>query len=431
MDYKQTLDYLFSQLPMYQRIGKAAYKSDLGTTISLDKYFDHPHKLFPCIHIAGTNGKGSVAHMLASVLQNTGYKTGLYTSPHLLDFRERIRINGVPVNKEYVTKFVASHHKIFEQLEPSFFEMTVAMAFDYFAKEKVDIAVIETGMGGRLDSTNIITPEVSVITNIGFDHTEFLGSSLKEIAKEKAGIIKPGVPVVIGEVKDETKDVFIEKARSSGSDIFFAPDKYKCNYALQTYGGQQSFYITEKGKLKYGKLETDLLGWYQQKNVITVLQTLDVIENAGRYICMKNVYEGLRNVSKTTGLLGRWQIIGSNPLIVCDTAHNSEGITEVLKQIHSTPYRKLHMVTGFVNDKNTSHILKLFPADAHYYFTKASIPRALDPVKLKEEARTAGLEGEVFSSVIQALSAAKKAAAENDLIFVGGSTFIVADAIGN
>ncbi|MGF1587384.1 MAG: bifunctional folylpolyglutamate synthase/dihydrofolate synthase [Bacteroidales bacterium] len=429
MTYQETLDYLYGHLPMFQRIGKAAYKADLATTIALDKYFGHPHARFKTIHVAGTNGKGSVSHMLAAVLQEAGFKTGLYTSPHLLDFRERIRINGEKVNEKYVIDFVNRHQNIFEKLSPSFFEMTVAMAFEYFASEKADIAVIETGMGGRLDSTNIINPLVSVITNIGMDHTEFLGDSLALIAKEKAGIIKSGIPVVIGELQEEVKEVFKEFAKEQASELTFASEIYRCDYALLTQRGLQSLYVSREGKPVCEKLETDLLGFYQQKNVLTVLQVIKVLNNSGMEISTENIYRGLKHAGKNTGLLGRWQIIGNNPKIVCDTAHNSEGIKMVLSQIRSTPHKKLHMVIGFVSDKNISKILGSFPEDAAYYFTMASIPRALDHRRLKSMAKGAGLKGKSYDTVEKAVNAAKKQAGADDLIFIGGSTFVVAEII--
>lgn len=429
MNYHETLDYLFSRLPMYQRIGKAAYKADLATTIALDEYFGHPHRQFRSVHVAGTNGKGSVSHMLAAVLQEAGYKAGLYTSPHLKDFRERIKINGKAAQEDYVVDFVDRHRGIFESLSPSFFEMTVAMAFDYFAKEKIDIAIVETGMGGRLDSTNIITPILSVITNIGLDHLEFLGNTLPQIAREKAGIIKRRVPVVIGELHHETRNVFTGVAEDNNAPISFASEIYKCAFALQTVDGLQSFNIRGKGRLIYENLESDLLGFYQQKNVITCLQAMDILNNSGIDISMGNIYSGLRNAAEKTGLLGRWQIIGENPRIICDTAHNPEGISAVLGQIRATPYENLHMVIGFVNDKDTSQIIKLLPADAKYYFTQASVPRALDSEILMEAAIAAGLQGCAFTRVPDALAAAKNAADKNDLIFVGGSTFVVADAL--
>jgi dihydrofolate synthase / folylpolyglutamate synthase len=429
MNYEETLEYLYSQLPMYQRIGKAAYKSDLGTTIALDELFSHPHRLFRSIHIAGTNGKGSVSHMIAAVLQEAGYKTGLYTSPHLRDFRERIRINGRMVSREYVVEFVNSNRAVIEKLNPSFFEMTVAMAFEYFAHEKVDIAVVEAGMGGRLDSTNIITPLVSVITNIGLDHTEFLGDTLPLIAGEKAGIIKKRVPVVIGEAQEATRAVFMEAAERNEAVISFASEIFGCSHAQETDQGMQSFDITKDGKPAYEQLETDLLGYYQQKNILTVLQTIDILKHSGTDINTRHIYEGLRSVSKRTGLLGRWQITGRNPLIVCDTAHNADGLMQVLNQLGSTPYRDLHMVIGFVNDKNIRQILRLFPREATYYFTRADIPRALDAGELHKEALSAGLSGQPYNTVKEALEAAAGNASRADLIFVGGSTFVVAEAL--
>ncbi len=426
MNYEETLEYLFSRLPMYQRIGKAAYKADLKTTIALDNYSGNPHKRFRSVHIAGTNGKGSVSHMIASVLQSAGYKTGLYTSPHLTDFRERIRINGKPVRKNFVTSFTGSHRTLFEKLRPSFFEMTVAMAFNCFASEKVDIAVIETGMGGRLDSTNIITPLVSVITNIGLDHTEFLGGSLQEIAREKAGIIKKGVPVVIGEKQPETTSIFEERAAGLNSAISFASEKYTIGFATHTTEGLQSLNI----KAGWNNLETDLLGFYQQKNVVTVLHTIDVLREKSIKISRDAVYNGMRQVVTATGLKGRWQVAGSNPLVVYDTAHNADGIEAVLGQIRATPHRHLHMVLGFVNDKNTGEILRILPASATCYFTMASIPRSLDAVELRSRALATGLSGKAFRTVPDAVSAALAAAGPDDLIFVGGSTFVVADAAG-
>lgn len=430
MSYRETLEYLFSRLPMYQRIGKAAYKSDLSTTLALDKYFNHPHRLYGSIHVAGTNGKGSVSHMLAGILQQAGCKTGLYTSPHLKDFRERIRINGRPVEKDFVVDFVSVHRHVIEELNPSFFEMSVAMAFEYFAREKVDIAVVETGMGGRLDSTNIITPLVSVITNIGMDHMEFLGDNLPQIAGEKAGIIKPGVPVVIGELQHEIKEVFIDRAKQEkAAGITFASEIYKCEYALQTMQGFQSMSISRNGQPAYRDLETDLQGFYQQKNIATVLQTVDILNQAGIVISKESVYSGLRNAGGKTGLSGRWQIAGTNPAVIYDTAHNSEGLKLVLEQIGMTPHKKLHMVIGFVSDKNIRQLLSLFPSDASYYFTRASIPRAMDEAELKKMALESGLRGNSYGTVPEALDAARQNAGTDDLIFVGGSTFVVADIL--
>ncbi|MFO7925005.1 MAG: folylpolyglutamate synthase/dihydrofolate synthase family protein [Bacteroidales bacterium] len=429
LQYQETLDYLYSRLPMYQRIGKAAYKADLSTTRALDNYFNHPHKKFRSIHVAGTNGKGSVSHMLASVLHSAGYRTGLYTSPHLKDFRERIRVDGEPVDKKYVVDFVDHHQPVFDELSPSFFEMTVAMAFDYFAKKNVDITVVETGMGGRLDSTNIITPMVSVITNIGMDHTEFLGSSLSEIAVEKAGIIKPDIPVVIGELQEETRGIFMETASRLKSEISFASKTYKCDLALQTVRGMQSLYISRNGRMTFDKLETDLQGFYQKKNVITALQVIDILTGRRIKISRNDIYRGLRQVASQTGLFGRWQTIGINPTIICDTAHNAEGFNFVVKQIDAIPHHKLHMVIGFVNDKNTERILEMLPRDAAYYFTMASIPRALDSAVLQKKALTAGLRGNNHKTVSEALSAARNNAGKKDLIFIGGSTFVVAEVI--
>jgi len=431
MDYQEALDYLYKQLPMYQRIGKAAYKADLTTTLALDEYFGHPHGRFRSIHIAGTNGKGSVSHMLASVLHSAGYKTGLYTSPHLSDFRERIRINGIPVPEQFVVEFTTLHRSVFRRLSPSFFEMTAAMAFDYFASEKVDIAVIETGMGGRLDSTNIITPLVSVITNIGLDHTEFLGNSLRGIAREKAGIIKPGVPVVIGELQVETKHVFTEAAKRAGSEISFAPEAYRFEYALKTSEGLQSLNISGiSSRHGWNNLETDLLGFYQQKNAVTALQTIDIINSRDLNLNRDAVYSGFRQAASSTGLMGRWQIVGLDPLVVLDTAHNAEGIACVMDQIKSTPHRNLHIIIGFVNDKKTETILRMLPPVASYYFTMAPIPRSLDAGELRNRAAAAGLSGKAYDTVQDALAAAITAAGPEDMIFVGGSTFVVAEITG-
>ena len=428
MDYGETLEYLFSQLPMYQRIGKAAYKADLDTTLALDEYFGNPHRKFKTIHVAGTNGKGSVSHMLAAVLQKSGYKTGLYTSPHLVDFRERIRIDGVEVSRKYVVEFVEKHRHIFEKLSPSFFEMTVAMAFDYFAVEKVDVAVVETGMGGRLDSTNIVSPLVSVITNISLDHTEFLGPALQDIAREKAGIIKKGIPVVIGEMQEETSDLFIEVAHRQDSEIYFAAKKFSCDHSLIT-GSLQSFHISRKGKVLYSKLDTDLLGIYQKKNILTVLQTIEILKKRGLPVERKAVRAGLRNTARITGLSGRWQVLATDPLTVCDTGHNAGALSLVIEQIRATPHKKLHMVIGFVNDKDIDVILGSLPAEALYYFARASIPRALDENLLMEKASAAGLRGQSFGSVSEAVKDARETAGAGDLIFIGGSTFVVADVL--
>ncbi len=429
MNYKETLNWLFSQLPMYQRQGKAAYKADLKNTLELDQYFDHPHRKFKSIHIAGTNGKGSVSHMLASVLQESGFKVGLYTSPHLKDFRERIRINGEMVSEEFVVEFIETHHAKFEEIKPSFFEMTVAMAFDYFAKERIDIAVVEVGMGGRLDSTNIVMPDLSVITNIGLDHTAFLGNSIPEVATEKAGIIKNGIPVVIGESQEETKSVFDEFVSKNNTKIYYADQYYESDYSMLTIENKQLFNIKHKDSIVYADLILDLTGFYQKKNLITALRAIDLLNELDYQIEESQIYKALANVVNNTGLKGRWQILSYNPTIVCDTGHNLEGMTLVLDQIKQTPFEKLHIVFGVVDDKNIDKLLKILPVDAEYYFTKADIPRALDQNILQEKANEVGLKGKSFQKVKLALTEAKKNAEVNDLIFIGGSTFIVAEVV--
>jgi len=429
MDYQQTLDYLFSSLPMFQRQGKAAYKANLDNTLAMDAYFNYPHKQFKSIHVAGTNGKGSVSHMLASVFQEAGYKTALYTSPHLTDFRERIKINGAEIPKDYVVDFVAKNKSFFEELKPSFFEMTVAMAFKYFADEKVEVAVIEVGMGGRLDSTNIISPELSVITNISKDHTQFLGDTVEKIAIEKAGIIKKGVPVVIGQSTDESKRIFIAKANEKKTDIYFAEDYFQADYALVTVDEKQSFQVHTGEKLVYPDLQLDLLGTYQKHNLLTALQSIKLLQDKSFSIDKEHIYKGLANIQKNTGLKGRWQIIGHNPRVVCDTAHNEAGIQAIIEQIKSTPYKNLHMVIGMVNDKNIDKILSMLPKQALYYFCRANIPRALDEKELLEKAHAYNLKSVAVSKVADALHLAKKEANENDFIFVGGSTFVVAEVV--
>lgn len=429
MNYQETLDWLFSQLPMYQRQGKAAYKADLNNTLDLDKHFGHPHRKFKSIHVAGTNGKGSTSHMLASVLQESGYKVGLYTSPHLKDFRERIRINGQMISEDFVVRFIEDHHLKFEEIKPSFFEMTVSMAFDYFAKENIDIAIVEVGMGGRLDSTNIIDPDISIITNIGFDHTAFLGNSLPEIAKEKAGIIKKETPVVIGETHSETEPVFRNFAKEKTAEIYFADKYYLCDYGMLSIDNKQVFNIKKDDKIIYQDLKLDLLGIYQKKNLLTVLRSVDLLIEKEYKITIKTLYKGLENVSKNTGLQGRWQLLGNNPTMVCDTAHNLDGIKFVVNQIKQTPYKNLHIVFGVVDDKNIDSILNIMPTKAEYYFAKANIPRALDQKILKEKANNYGLIGNEYKNVEEALKKAKKNAGINDLIFIGGSTFVVAEVV--
>jgi dihydrofolate synthase/folylpolyglutamate synthase len=415
---------MFEALPMYQRIGKAAYKADLENAYELDKYSGNPHKAYKIIHIAGTNGKGSVSHMLAAVLQHAGYKVGLYTSPHLIDFRERIKVNGIPIDKKYVIKYIKRNQCFFEIIKPSFFEMTVFMAFSYFKTEEVDVAIIETGLGGRLDTTNIITPIASVITNIGIDHTQFLGNSIKLIAKEKAGIIKPLVPVVIGESEEVSMRVFKARGKLMESPIYFADEKYYFEFATRTGNNTQIIRINNGEKLI--AIETDLLGVYQQKNLSTCLTTLDII-NDTLPVSIEQIKEGLLKVCELTGLQGRWQEVDYNPLTICDVAHNKEGLTEILKQINFTAYKNLHMILGFVDDKNIEKLLELLPKDATYYFTRADIERSANPGEIFCLAKNLGLNGRIFKDVDSAYHEARHNAENEDLIYIGGSTFIVAD----
>ncbi len=427
-DYRKVTEYLFSRLPVYQRTGPAAYKVDLENAHLLDDYFGHPHRGYATIHIAGTNGKGSVSHMLASVLQEAGYRTGLYTSPHLKDFRERIRINGEPVSEDYVKNFVREHDHLFGEIEPSFFEITVAMAFRYFADEKVDVAVIETGLGGRLDSTNIIRPLCSVITNIGRDHTRFLGNTLQSIAREKAGIIKKGIPAVIGRYQEETAGIFRETADRTGSEIYFAGENLSIDYSMISTGGKQIFNVKERDRIFLKDLQTDLLGNYQRENTITALQTLRVMEKDLPWR-EKNLRDGFANISGNTGLLGRWQVLQQHPLVICDTGHNRDAFLQLVRQIENTPRKDLYMVMGFVNDKDPGEILELLPKDASYLFTRAAIPRAMEAEKLQQQAAKHGLRGLAVPSVKKAVEKALSEAGKNDMVFIGGSTFVVAEAL--
>jgi dihydrofolate synthase / folylpolyglutamate synthase len=428
MNYKETLDFLFSALPMFQRIGAAAYKANLDNTLALDEYLGHPHKSFISIHVAGTNGKGSVCHMLAAILQMAGYKTGLYTSPHLKDFRERIRIDGKCIPEKEVTGFVENHKPFIEKIKPSFFEMTVSMAFDYFRKEKVDIAVIETGLGGRLDSTNIISPIVSVITNIGLDHTNLLGNTLKKIAEEKAGIIKHRTPVVIGE-SQEVFPVFMKKANELHAPLFIADQKYRVEECESRSNNMQAFRVYLRDGLRFDAIITDLLGNYQRKNIATVLRTVDVLTEAGFNVTDRSILSGCSNVKKLTGLRGRWEILDTEPLVICDTGHNREGLIEVVRQIRRTPYKQLHFIFGTVSDKDPTHVLKVLPKEALYYFTQANIPRAMAREELARMALKEGLHGKTYPTPFEALEAAKAASDSDDLIFIGGSTFIVAEIL--
>ena len=410
MNYQETTTWMFNQLPMYQLQGASAYKKDLTNTHLLINHLGNPHQNLKFIHVAGTNGKGSTSHMLASVLQQAGYKTGLYTSPHLKDFRERIKIispdNSGEITEDFVCDFINSNKDFFEANDISFFEMSVGLAFAYFAKEKVDIAIIEVGMGGRLDATNIITPLVSVITNIGLDHIQFLGNTFEKIAFEKAGIIKPEIPVVIGEYTAETKNVFLAKAKENKAAIYFASDLISNNYP------------------------SDLIGDYQIHNKKTVLQTVNVLnEQTDFQISQENIESGLLNVVKNTGLLGRWQQLGSNPKIICDTAHNKNGLEIVLNQIKKENFDQLHLVLGVVNDKDLDEVLPLFPKNAIYYFCRPNIPRGLEASILKEKASKFELRGQIYNSVSAAYNTAKESAATNDFIYVGGSTFVVAEIL--
>lgn len=424
MGYEEVLRYLIDEVPMFQNVGGAAYKEGLDTTLELDRHFGYPHRSYRTVHVAGTNGKGSCSHTIASILQMAGYRVGLFTSPHLVDFRERIKVNGAMVDKDFVAGFVSDNRELFDRLRPSFFELTTAMAFKYFEKQKVDVAVVEVGMGGRLDCTNIITPVVSVITNIGFDHMQFLGNTLEKIAVEKAGIIKPGIPVVVGEYVPETKAVFEKKAAACGSEIVFAQDERLLEgYEMKPEGG---FRYETAG---YGTIEGGLGGIYQIKNTNTVLCALKEIERQGLSFTRENVAEGFANVCSITGFMGRWQILDRNPLTVCDAGHNVDGIRYVVRQIERCAWEKLFFVIGMVNDKDIDGVLGILPENAHYIFTKASVRRAMDEKILQEKAGNFGLKGETAPDVRTAFEMARKAAGSRDMIFVGGSCFIVADLL--
>lgn len=419
---------MFRQLPMYQRIGKAAYKADLNTSIELLAYLNNPEKKFRSIHIAGTNGKGSVSHIIASVLQTAGLKTGLYTSPHLKDFRERIRIDGKMIDKNYVVDFINKNKAAFEKLELSFFEMTVGMAFQYFLENNVDIAVIETGLGGRLDSTNLIKPELSIITNIGLDHTQFLGETIEKIAIEKAGIIKKNTPIIIGETQDQIKNIFTEKAKLEDSPIIFADQNFEAELIENENINYNIFDIKKNGKLFLEKIKLPLTGDYQRKNLITSIQVLEILkEKFG--ITNDHISEGIFRTIDNTGIMGRWQVLKQNPLTICDTGHNFDGIEYIVEQISKCNFDKLHFVLGMVNDKNIEKILKLLPKKATYYFCKANIPRGLNMEILKEKANSLDLKGEAFKSVQEAYQTALNSAKRTDMVFIGGSTFIVAEVV--
>ena len=405
MNYKETLDWMFSQLPMYQRQGKTAFKKDLTNSLALSKHLDYPERKFKTIHVAGTNGKGSTSHMLASILQEAGYKVGLYTSPHLKDFRERIRINGNVIEEQDVVSFVNDNSEFLKKHKLSFFEMTVGLAFDCFAKHNVDVAIIEVGLGGRLDSTNIISPVVSVITNIGLDHTQFLGETLPEIAFEKAGIIKNGIPVVIGEYQKETFPVFEKIAKANKATLYLAQKNISQNY------------------------KTDLKGTYQLNNLKTTVQTCTVLNEKGFNISPNNIETGLINVASNTGLLGRWQILQTKPKVICDTAHNREGLSYVLNQLENEIYCNLHIVFGVVNDKDLNTIIDLLPKNANYYLCKPNIPRGMNANKLRDKFLANGCIGDSYCSVNEAFNSALQKAKSEDFIYIGGSTFVVAEII--
>ena len=449
MNYQQTIEYLYSRLPMFSRQGQAAIKPGLKNIIRFCEILNNPQQNFRSVHIAGTNGKGSTSHMLAAILQTAGYKTGLYTSPHLRDFRERIRVNGEMIGEQNVVNFIDANKASIEQIEPSFFETTVAMAFDHFAKEEIDIAVVEVGLGGRLDSTNLITPLVSVITNIGLDHVEILGKDLFSIGSEKAGIIKSGVPVVISQRQSEIENMFIQKAADMQSSIVFASDKWEIeneDSKIKNQNGdidttpllvpEDLLGVTVTPKLSDFqmiqssiKLQLDLTGNYQLKNLAGVLSAVQELRNQGFAIADEHIKTALMQVKTLTGLMGRWQTLSKNPLVICDSGHNEDGIREVIKNIAATPYKNLHMVIGMVKDKDISKILGLLPKNAKYYFCQPDIPRAKAVQELWAEATEAGLTGQAYSSVKSALEAAKESASSKDFVFIGGSTFVVAEIV--
>jgi dihydrofolate synthase / folylpolyglutamate synthase len=431
MNYQQSVSYLFSKLPVFERTGITAYKGDLTNVIAFCALLGNPQETLNAIHVAGTNGKGSSSHMLASILQEKGLKVGLFTSPHLKDFRERIRINGEKIPKSYVTGFVKKYITEFERIGLSFFEMTVGLAFEYFNNCEVDLAVIEVGLGGRLDSTNIITPLVSVITNISFDHMQLLGNTLEKIAGEKAGIIKPGVPVVIGESQREIRHVFLEKAKETGSDVLFADSLFALKRKASPDALNDHFNVDilrdDKPFLK--NIRTPLTGIYQLKNIVTVMGVIEKLNSIGISISGDEIRRGFRRVIRNTHLSGRWQVMSRSPLTIYDTGHNEAGLIEIINQLNSISFHQLHFVFGVVKDKDISKILTILPKNATYYFCRAAIPRALDQEDLKRQAIQAGLTGESYPSVRQALTAAREKAEKEDLIFVGGSTFVVSEAM--
>lgn len=427
--YSDAIDYLYSKAPLFSRVGKAAYKANLDNTLKLDEYFKHPHKNYKTIHIAGTNGKGSVAHTLAAILMEAGYKTGLYTSPHLKDFRERIKINGLNIGEEYILDFLNQHWQIIENIQPSFFEITTLLAFQYFSDENVDVAVIETGLGGRLDSTNIITPVLSIITNIGWDHSDLLGDTLEKIAFEKAGIIKKYVPVIIGEHQLPTDAVFLEKADAEQCDIVFADDEYRVEHYFITQNQLLQLNVNKKGHGVYPGLKYQLIGYYQSKNVPTILAAVDYLNDLGFQIQENNVYRAFRHVVDLTQFRGRWQVLAQQPLIIADIGHNQPALEQNIRQLLQMKKNRLFFVVGFMNDKDLKSILPLFPTDAYYFFTEAPISRSMKANELKEMASDFGLKGETEPDPKRALSYAKSLVQANDIVYVGGSTFILAEVL--
>jgi len=425
--YQETLDYLYTQLPMFQRIGGAAFKKDLTNIRRLCEALGNPQEQFKSIHIAGTNGKGSTAHMLSAIFQSAGYKTGLYTSPHYRDFRERIKLNGALVPEQWVVDFVEDHKALMEEVKPSYFEITVAMAFRYFAEQQVDMAVIEVGLGGRLDSTNIINPELCVITNISYDHMQFLGDTLELIAGEKAGIIKSGVPVVIGETQPETAPVFLAKAETEKSPISFADQHLAATVVEFDYTGS-TYLVTRDGQPYLIHLRTELWGDYQRYNLQTVLHTVDHLAEDWK-ITEEHIRRGLGKLRSLSRFVGRWQLLREDPIILCDSAHNEAGLRFVVDQLARIPHQQLHIILGVVNDKDLSKVFPYLPREAHYYFSRPDVPRGLDAQVLADRAHAAGIEGTVHESVSEALASAKKAAGKDDLIFVGGSIFVVAEVV--
>lgn len=428
MTYKEVIDYLYARLPMFTRDGVSAFKKDLTNTLRLCEAVGNPHRRIKAIHVAGTNGKGSTSHMLAAILQQAGYKTGLYTSPHLVDFRERIRLNGAMIPQEAVIRFVQSNVSLIEDVQPSFFEVTAVMAFDYFAREQVDVAIIETGLGGRLDSTNVINPVLSVITNIGYDHMNMLGSSLAAIGAEKAGIIKPRVPVVIGERQPELEALFLDKAKQTQSKLIFATDEW------QVSGGDADHHylnvnVTKRQGREPLMLTLDLRGDYQKKNVVGVLAAINELNALGFVVTHDETVTALKQVRQLTGLMGRWQTLSEAPLVICDTGHNENGWRAILANIAAIHYDHLHIVLGVMQDKDLDKMLPLLPKNARYYFCQVDMPRAMETPVLQSKASGFGLLGNRYKSVMQAVTAARENAESTDLIFVGGSTFVVGELL--